>query len=437
MGAYLRVFRAFSISTAILAAGATLLPDPAEAQNMGSFLGGVVVGGMLGGRIPQMGGGRRGGGGGGGGGGSADQDSGSDKGKAQEAAENAVLRWDIVQQQQWNENSEENRNVSKAISRFIDVLKLQHKLLRSSANASVSASFDIHQVTEGEVRTSVDKAYQEAELTDFDTLAGEIWTGDRLRVQILRQAEKGILPYFKGVGARGPDMKNLEQVFKEAAANVYASALELSDIVGASRSFDRFIRTIYENSDQTPASLWTVGADIQYERMLTSVINQVDRDYFVVNRVDIDNQRYATLGGQLSHRFDFRFRARRALYDCLAASYVGLISTGPGGAINTSSSGGGDRRGASMGLFSRPEPQTAKPEVVNVVESGDSSAQLWKRTEQAVGDRCRGLTTPVAQSAKASGLKPISVREDLAVKAGMAIDRTEGQYMQIRTGEPR
>jgi hypothetical protein len=433
VGAYLTLFRTLSISSAFLATGALSLPDPALAQNMGSFLGGVIVGGMMRGGIPQY---RGRGGGGGGGGGSGEQDGQSDKGKAQEAAANAVLIWDTVLQQKYNEDSEENRNVSKAITRFVDVLKEQHRILRNGPNANVRASSDIHQVTEGEVKTSVDKAYQEAELTDFDTLAGEIWTGDRLRVQILRQAEKGILPYFKGVGAKGPDMNNLEQVFKEAAANVYANALELSDIVGASRSFDRFIRTIYENSDQAPASLWTVGADIQYERMLTTVINQVDRDYFVANRVDIDNQRYATLGGQLSHRFDFRFRARRALYDCLAASYVGLISSGPGGTINTSSSGG-DKRGASIGLFSRQEAKTAKPEVVNVVEAGDSSAQLWKRTEQVVDDRCSGLAMPVAQTAKVSGLKPVSVREDLAVKAGMAIDRSEGQYMKIRTGDPR
>jgi hypothetical protein len=36
-----------------------------------------------------------------------------------------------------------------------------------------------------------------------------------------------------------------------------------------------------------------------------------------------------------------------------------------------------------------------------------------------------------------TGLKPISVRIDLAVAAGIAFDRAEGQYLQIRTGEPR
>jgi hypothetical protein len=71
-------------------------------------------------------------------------------------------------------------------------------------------------------------------------------------VQILREAKQGIEPYFKGVGAKGPSMADLKDVFAKSATAVYARALELAEIVGVSHSFDRFIRAIYENSDRVP-----------------------------------------------------------------------------------------------------------------------------------------------------------------------------------------
>ncbi len=436
MARYLKLLRALTISTGAAAAGAMWAPDVASAgDGFGMAMG--IMGGMM----------RHGGGGGGyrhrhgGGGGGEESPSDRQDGKQDQVRnnENAVLLYETAEAMALNQNSEESRNVGNAIKSFIDVLEQEHRKLRNSANANVRASTgsNINQITEGEIRTSVDKAYEETHLTDFDTLAGELWTRDRLQVQILREAEKGILPYFKGVGAKGPDMNNLQEVFKEAAIKVYARALELSEIIGVSRSFDHFIRTIYENSDQAPDGLWTVGADVQYERMLTRVINDVDQAYFIANRVDIENQRAATLAVRLSHQFDFRFRARRALYDCLSAGYVALISKGP----STPPQIGGSR-GAKIDIFARPGAKTpsakpATPEVVNVVESGDSSAQLWKRAQQVVSEKCREITKPFARTAAETGLKPISARTDLAVAAGLAFDRSGGQYMQIRTGDPR
>ncbi len=444
MAAWLKPLRVFSISAAALAAGVMFAPDIAEAQFGGGIPSGIVGGFMRHG-FPGGGGGgyrhRHNGGGGGG----DESPSGGQGGKQDHAKnnENAVLLYETAEAMALNQNSEESRNVGNAITSFITVLEQEHRKLRNSTNANVRASTgsNINQITEGEIRASVDKAYEETHLTDFDTLAGELWTRDRLQVQILREAEKGILPYFNGVGARGPDMNNLQEVFKEAAVKVYARALELSEIIGVSRSFDHFIRTIYENSDQAPEGLWTVGADVQYERMLTRVINDVDHTYFIANRVDIENQRAATLAVRLSHQFDFRFRARRALYDCLSAGYVALISKSQSASPQIGAGSGGSR-GAKIDIFARPGTKTpsakpATPDVVNVVESGDSAAEVWKRAQQVVGEKCREITKPFARTASESGLKPISARTDLAVAAGLAFDRSGGQYLQIRTGDPR
>ncbi len=441
MAGCLKLLRVFSISTAALATGVMWVPDVAVAgDGFGMAMG--IMGGMMRG-VPGGGGGGYRHRHGGGGGGEESPSDGQRNQPAQEAHENAQQAYEATKLAALNQNSEKNRNVAVAIKDFIDVLEEQHRILRKNANENVRASTgsNINQITEGEIHASIDKAYQEAHLTDFDTLAGELWTRDRLQVQILLEATEGIKPYFKGVGAKGPDMNNLQEVFKEAAIKVYARALELSEIIGVSRSFDHFIRTIYENSDQAPDGLWTVGADVQYERMLTSVINDVDHAYFIANRVDIDNQRAATLAVRLSHQFDFRFRARRALYDCLAAGYVSLLNKSQTASRQIDSVSGGSR-GAKIDIFARPATQSppgksATPQVVTVVESSDSSENVWKRAQQVVGEKCREITKPFARTASEEGLKPISARTDLAVAAGLAIDRSQGQYMQIRTGDPR
>ena len=428
-----KLSRVLSFCAVAFAAGLMWAPDVSMAQDGFGIAMGVM--GMMRNGMPRGGYGHRGGGGG-----SSDEQDQRSKDKGQDASDNAVLAYEAIAQMALNQNTEKSRNVANAITSFIGVLEAEHKTLRnnSSANVRASSGSNINQITEGEIKASVDKAYQEAHLTDFDTLAGELWTHDRLQVQILSEAEKLILPYFRGVGAKGPDMNNLQEVFKDAAIKVYARALELSEIVGVSRSFDHFIRTIYENSDQAPDGLWTVGADVQYERMITRVINEVDHAYFIANRLDIENQKAATLAVRLSHQFDFRFRARRALYDCLAAGYVALLNRGQGTQPFGAKPGGS--RGAKIDIFARPEAKgpaakSAGPEVVNVVESGDSSAEVWKRAKQMVGEKCLEITKPFAQMASDSGLKPISARTDLAVAAGFATNRSEGQYMQIRTGE--
>jgi hypothetical protein len=426
--------RAVTLSALAFATTLTWMPDVSFARRgFGFGVAAGIMGGMMMRGYPGGGGRHRYRGGGGG--------SGDSPSNTPASNENAALQMEALILTTANQKSEEWRNVDEQIKNFIKFLELKHQDLRKSReNVRASSGSNINQITEGEIRVALEKAYQEAHLTDFDALSGELWTHDRLQVQVLWIGRDKIAPYFNGVGAKGPDVNNLQDALKQSSELVYLRALEMSEIIGVSRSFDHFIRTIYENSDQAPANLWTVGADVQYERMVTAVINDVDRDFFVADREAIDNQRAAKLAVRLSHQFDFRFRARRALYDCLAAGYTSLISKAPLPPQNAAGAQGS--RGAKMDIFSRfgldsLASKPSAPEVINVVESGDTSDEVWKRARQWTAGRCQNITRPIAKTAADSGLKPIAARIDLAVAAGMAADRSEGQYLQIRTGDPR
>ena len=347
----------------------------------------------------------------------------------------------------FNEAIERNRNVDKAVADFISVLEQEHKALRNNQNANVrvSTGSNINQVTAGEIRLAVEKAYEEAHLTDFDSLTGELWTRDRLLVQVLVEAKIGVLPYFQGVGAKGPDVSNMQDVFREAARSVYARALELSDIVGVSYSFDRFIRTIYENSDRAPQGLWTVGADVHYERVLTRIINGVDQEHFSrsaqmpISRASGDSPaRSVTQGERLSQLFEFRFRARRSLYDCLAASYVELTNAGTASTeAQFASPPGSGERGARVEVDRMPvvTPAVSDPglQKVSSASAAAGSSDLWQRAQQMVGQKCRAMTIELARTAENVGLRPISARWNSAGGS----QKQDTQFFPVNIDQPR
>ena len=176
---------------------------------------------------------------------------------------------------------ERQRNVETAIQSFLNVLAEGHAGLLRQPDRSVRATKgEINQVTAGQIKIAIEAAYERANLQEFEKFTGEVWTRDRLLVRILHCAAKQLSPYFQGVGAKGPSMDDLKELFQKAGREVFTTALETSEIIGVSKSFDRFIRTIYENSDNTSDVLWTTGADSKYERVTSGVIEAVwQRDF--------------------------------------------------------------------------------------------------------------------------------------------------------------
>jgi hypothetical protein len=300
---------------------------------------------------------------------------------------------------------ESDRNVDAAVNAFIVDLKKRHQqLLGGRANVGVASGLNINEVTAGQIRAAAEEAYKQAHLYDFERFAGEIWTRDRLMVFVLRNARRSIAPYFNGAGAKGPSMADLTDVLVRSARDVNSRALETAELIGVSHSFDRFIRTIYENSDRADESLWTTGADGRYERMMSGVIDRVPRQLFSSND---QLQSSDPLG--LERQFQFRFRARRTLYDCLAANYPGLIAGQS--AVPASLTQGGSTDQSTTVRGARIDSPTQGATMVTI------SNDVWKRAESHVANACREGVQTVAKMAAGGEMRPQPARFDNAPPA--------------------
>lgn len=293
---------------------------------------------------------------------------------------------------------ERERNVDAAVSDFVAELARRHEELLAQGDRAVRATRgEINQVTAGQVRSSIEDAYDKANLHEFERFAGELWTRDRLLVRIVNSAKKGLRPYFEGVGAKGPSTNDLKDLFQKSAADVYAKALETSEIIGVSKSFDRFIRTIYENGDATNDSLWTTGADGQYERLTSIVIETAwQRDF-----AETGPALMADTQG-LDRQFLFRFRARRALYECLSMTYPELLRGGTGAVptVLTTDAPAPPRGGRTLvPVMSAPAATPAEQQ------------SMWEKVRIHVGKACIGNVTAILASAKSGNIGPVSSRE--------------------------
>ncbi len=317
-----------------------------------------------------------------------------------------------------NRNAELRRDVEAAVRGFIKSLFDWHAGLREQRKGDGVVLASINQVTEGEVRRLLDEVYfSGSKLTQFDRFAGEMWTRDRLMVEVLAEAKKVLRPYFHGPGAKGPSMDDLKRVFEDAAGEVHARALELNEIVGVSYSFRRFLGSISESAGRVDASLVTIGADAHYEGLLRRAIDSIDpREFVKIETVAVADQK------GLNRQFQFRYRARRALYDCLSKNYVEMM-TGeapqrdtaiPAGiiqidTIQTGSDGAGGQptRGARL-------PQTVST-VAGVAPVGRTLNQqdAWLRLIDQVKARCFGKVETLAKAVVSQGLEPLQARTDI------------------------
>ena len=309
---------------------------------------------------------------------------------------------------------EQERNVDAAVTAFVKKLEEWHRWLRDnrSANVRVSGGASINQVTAGEVKKAVEDAYGAARLVEFERHAGEMWTRDRLMVRILRRAQAQLDPYFSGVGVKGTSMEDLKQLFDAAAKLVYVRALEAAEIIGVSYSFERFINTIYENSDRVDESLWTVGADGHYERLVSSAINLVPRNRFIV-----DDKAQVGDGLGLTRQFEFRFRARRAVYDCLSSHYLEMVNGGKVVPVSVETGSIGSADDASKQV--PQQPRMAKLPGRDLVSTmSEEQEGAWQRAQTFVRDTCLGSIEQIAQSSTSDQIKPIPARWNLQPRDG-------------------
>lgn len=342
---------------------------------------------------------------------------------------------------------EDDRNVDLAVSKILRYIECKHQELRGAnlwgclqqpwdnkVNVKVAAGVNINQVTAGEIKRAVEDAYKQGRLYEFERFAGELWTRDRLTVRLLRHAQARLDPYFDGVGAKGASMSDLNDLFSRSARDVYAKALEVAEIIGVSHSFDRFIRTIYEYSDRADESLWTVGADGRYERLVTNYINAVPVELFILTA--------GTHGGDnqgLEKQFQFRFRARRSLYDCMAANYSELVGGGAK-SIQVSATGKADTaRGAKLERTQNvggAQVETGAIKTPAALETFEEVPGAWRRAETQMSSVCRATLQRVTLDATGGKIVPVSSRWDNAVESERG-GRTENAVQPARLQNPQ
>jgi hypothetical protein len=341
----------------------------------------------------------------------------------QQDAKNYAMALAEWQERERTARLERERNVDAAVSEFIGTLEEWHHRLRANNNANVrvSSGLNINQVTAGEVKKAIEDAYSAARLGDFERHAGEMWTRDRLMVRILRRAEAQLDPYFRGVGVKGTSMEDLKQLFESAAKHVHARALETAEIIGVSYSFDRFIQTIYENSDRADENLWTLGADGQYERLVSTAINSVPRKRFIL---DDKAQIGDSLG--LTRQFQYRFRARRAVYDCLSAHYLDMVNGSADGhavipaSVQTNATGKAKPEPGAHAGQPTQAPRMAKlpgRDLLSTLGAGEVDG-AWMRANAFVKEECLGPVKEIAEASNNDQIKPIPARWNLAPQEG-------------------
>ena len=190
-------------------------------------------------------------------------------------------------------------------------------------------------------------------------------------------------------------MDDLKELFHRSAREAFANALETGEIIGVSKSFDRFIRTIYENTDNGSENLTTRGMDGQYERLTSMAIDVVWRNDFAASAATS-----AADSESLDRQFLFRFRSRRALYDCLSLTYPELMR-GSGGtttaAFTSTSAVPTGERGKANGA---PRPLTLFEQEA-----------LASKVRTHVANVCQGNVPTILAKAKSGNIGPVSSRE--------------------------
>jgi hypothetical protein len=226
-------------------------------------------------------------------------------------------------------------------------------------------------------------------------------------------------------------MAEINDLFGRSAVAVYSKALEISEIVGVSLSFDRFIRAMYENSDRTEG-LWARGtneqADGLYERLATTLIDTEPREVFIQDGAGLASD---PLG--LERQFQYRFRARRALYDCLTAHYSDFVTK----AANTGKpidaayidKSAASSQVATKGLVPEPTPVPIQSSIgAGKSKSADSAGlvpspmnapvieDVSMKAQAYIGQYCRDSTLSVANLARQGKIEPISTRVDASAQ---------------------
>jgi hypothetical protein len=124
----------------------------------------------------------------------------------------------------------------------------------------------------------------------------------------------------------------------------------------------------------------------------------------------------------LERQYQFRYRARRTLYDCFAANYGTLASGGaapgaPRQEVGTAA------RGARIETASNPPARPPAGVTITVVSD---TGGVWERAEAHVRGACLRLVEGVVKQAMEGGIPPQPARYDNSIPPTGAGGRAQG-----------
>jgi hypothetical protein len=206
-----------------------------------------------------------------------------------------------------------NRDYTLKITEIIDAFKRAERKGRDEARSE--ARGETREMTSGDVTAfaieqSLDKAFKNAKLDQFERFVNEAWTSERLRVLILGRVVNELPPLFEGNNRGKAPMEALDSLIQRAAEVVYRRIFETSEFLAANKSSALFMQRLY----QAHGAL--VDNDLRESAggMLTKASLISIAPYETAMRRD-------------QNGYALRYRAQRIVFDCLSEHLEKLTSS--------------------------------------------------------------------------------------------------------------
>ena len=217
------------------------------------------------------------------------------------AALGAVGSLDDLREVGRTDQKDSDRDYAESLRTFITRFETEQKNQKSNSEGDVTLNA---------VERSVDKAIVDAKLKRFETFAGENWSAERLRVQVLSRATTEVATLFKGNNRGTVRMADLEGIISASAQSVARRLFETSELVAANSGSALFVKRLYQTHGDIVYTEHRDGIEKLLSRASASAISNLESAF------RRDESGYA-----------LRYRAQRIVYDCLSANLSQITSS--------------------------------------------------------------------------------------------------------------
>jgi hypothetical protein len=215
--------------------------------------------------------------------------------------------------QQRTKAEDSNRDYTVKITEIIDQFKKEERKGREEArNQKRGESLELTagDVTAYAIEQSLDRAFKNAKLDQFERFVNEAWTSERLRVLILGRVLTDLPPLFDGNNRGRATMEALNTLIQRAAEATYRRIFETSELLAANKSSALFMQRLYQAH----------GGQLDNE-LRESTNTMLTKAYLTLTAP------YETAMKRDPNGYAFRYRAQRIVFDCLSENVERLTSS--------------------------------------------------------------------------------------------------------------